>query len=159
MSGSATGRNVFGDDAHEFFHAWAVAHIFSKWPGCKRVSAALNVRQRGSARPLRSGCLSFLRKRGGATYNVIPIWKATAPAIDLLSADIYINDAAKYLKVLTSITGPTTRCWRRQVNCAEVCGFSSRPLGGKRLDSLLLASITPATPTALLGRAVSIKNH
>ena len=37
---------------------------------------------------------------GGPTDNVIPIWKAAAPAIDIVSPDIYMNDPAQYLKVL-----------------------------------------------------------
>jgi beta-galactosidase GanA len=37
---------------------------------------------------------------GGPTDNVIPIWKAAAPAIDLLAPDIYMPDYARYTKVL-----------------------------------------------------------
>jgi hypothetical protein len=37
---------------------------------------------------------------GGATDNVLPIWKATAPAIDVLAPDIYMNDREHYFKVL-----------------------------------------------------------
>jgi hypothetical protein len=37
---------------------------------------------------------------GGATDNVLWIWKAAAPAIDLLAPDIYQNDSARYRKVL-----------------------------------------------------------
>jgi beta-galactosidase GanA len=37
---------------------------------------------------------------GGATDNVLPIWKVAAPAIDLISPDIYMPEYAKYLKVL-----------------------------------------------------------
>jgi beta-galactosidase GanA len=37
---------------------------------------------------------------GGPTDNVIPIWKVAAPAIDIVSPDIYMNDQVAYLKVL-----------------------------------------------------------
>ena len=37
---------------------------------------------------------------GGPTDNVLPIWKAAAPAIDILAPDIYLTDTAGYLKVL-----------------------------------------------------------
>jgi hypothetical protein len=37
---------------------------------------------------------------GGPTDNVIPIWKAAAPAIDLLAPDIYLPESEKALKVI-----------------------------------------------------------
>ena len=37
---------------------------------------------------------------GGATDNVIPIWKAAAPDIDLLAPDIYLSESAQELKVI-----------------------------------------------------------
>jgi beta-galactosidase GanA len=37
---------------------------------------------------------------GGPTDDLIPIWKAAAPAIDILAPDIYISDYDKYNKVL-----------------------------------------------------------
>jgi len=37
---------------------------------------------------------------GGPTDNVIPIWKAEAPAIDIEAPDIYLLDSAPYLKVV-----------------------------------------------------------
>ena len=37
---------------------------------------------------------------GGPTDNVIPIWKAAAPAIDILAPDDYQGDPAAYVKVL-----------------------------------------------------------
>src|SRR6202012_1778844 len=37
---------------------------------------------------------------GGATDNVIPIYKAAAPAIDLVAPDIYLPENEKNLKVI-----------------------------------------------------------
>jgi hypothetical protein len=37
---------------------------------------------------------------GGPTDNVIPIWKAAAPALDLLAPDIYLSGNDRVLKVL-----------------------------------------------------------
>jgi len=37
---------------------------------------------------------------GGPTDNVLSIWKAEAPAIDVLAPDIYLLDTQSYLKVL-----------------------------------------------------------
>jgi beta-galactosidase GanA len=37
---------------------------------------------------------------GGPTDNVLDIWKAAAPAVDMLAPDIYMDDSARYMKVL-----------------------------------------------------------
>ena len=37
---------------------------------------------------------------GGATDNVIPIWKVAAPAIDVLAPDIYLSESEQALKVI-----------------------------------------------------------
>jgi hypothetical protein len=37
---------------------------------------------------------------GGPNDNVFPLWKAAAPAIDILSPDIYERDPVRYLKLL-----------------------------------------------------------
>jgi len=37
---------------------------------------------------------------GGATDNVLDIWKAAAPAIDILCPDIYMPDSASYVAVM-----------------------------------------------------------
>ncbi len=37
---------------------------------------------------------------GGATDNVLSLWKAAAPAIDILAPDIYLPEPRRYLKVL-----------------------------------------------------------
>jgi len=37
---------------------------------------------------------------GGATDNVLDIWKAAAPAVDVLAPDIYMSDTARYMRVM-----------------------------------------------------------
>jgi hypothetical protein len=43
---------------------------------------------------------------GGPTDNVLAIWKIAAPAIDVLSPDIYQNDNARYRRVLELYSRP-----------------------------------------------------
>ena len=54
---------------------------------------------------------------GGATDNVLWIWKAAAPAIDILAPDIYQGDSARYCKVLELYVGPDNALFVR-----ETCG-------------------------------------
>lgn len=95
-----TWQQVFGDNADEFFHAWSIAHYIGQvaaagkavYPLPMYVNAAL----RDPFHPGKPGSYDT----GGPTDNVIPIWKAAAPAIDLLAPDIYMPDYARYIKVL-----------------------------------------------------------
>ncbi len=90
---------VFGPDADVFFHAWAVARYVGQvaaagkavYPIPLYVNAALRDPFKGAAGSYESG---------GPTDNVIPIWRAEAPAIDILAPDIYMLDTPTYLKVL-----------------------------------------------------------
>jgi beta-galactosidase GanA len=95
-----TWHQVFGDNADESFHAWSIAHYIGQvaaagkavYPLPMYVNAAL----RDPFNPGKPGSYDT----GGPTDNVIPIWKAAAPAIDLLAPDIYMPDYARYTKVL-----------------------------------------------------------
>ncbi len=47
---------------------------------------------------------------GGPTVNMFPVWKAAAPAIDLLAPDIYVPNSDRYRsRDGASSTAPTTR--------------------------------------------------
>ena len=43
---------------------------------------------------------------GGATSNMLDVWKAAAPAIDVIAPDIYVMDYASYRKVCESYRRP-----------------------------------------------------
>ena len=43
---------------------------------------------------------------GGPTDNVIPIWKTAAPAIDILSPDIYLSGTDTIMKVIDLYARP-----------------------------------------------------
>jgi beta-galactosidase GanA len=90
---------VFGPDADVYFHAWAIARYVGEialagkavYPLPLYVNAALRDPFKGAPGTYESG---------GPTDNVLSIWKAEAPAIDVLAPDIYLLDTQSYLKVL-----------------------------------------------------------
>ncbi|MGA7916484.1 MAG: DUF5597 domain-containing protein [Candidatus Acidiferrales bacterium] len=97
---SANWQQVFGDDAEEFFHAWAIARYINQVAAAGKAIYPLPLYVNAALRnPFHPGRPPNYES-GGATDNVIPIWKATAPAIDLLGPDIYMEGSAEYLKVL-----------------------------------------------------------
>jgi beta-galactosidase GanA len=95
-----TWQEVFGEDADEFFHAWFIASYIEKVAAAGKAIYPLPLYVNAALRdPLNPGKASTYES-GGPTDNVIPIWKAAAPSIDLIAPDIYIGDSARYLKVL-----------------------------------------------------------
>jgi beta-galactosidase GanA len=93
-------RAVFGKDADEFFHAWSVAHFVGEVAAAGKSVYALpmftNAALRDPFHPGEPGAY----ESGGPTDNVVDVWKAAAPAIDLIAPDIYLPEYTKYTAVL-----------------------------------------------------------
>lgn len=97
---------VFGNNADEYFHAWSVAHYIGLVAAAGKAIYPLPMYVNVALRdPLTPGPASSYES-GGATDNVIWIWKVAAPAIDLLAPDIYLGDSARYRKVLELYSRP-----------------------------------------------------
>ncbi len=97
---SATWQDVFGDDADVYFHAWSVARYVGQVAQAGKSAYPLPLYVNAALRDPLKPSLPAIYETGGATDNVIPIWKAEAPSIDILAPDIYMNDRERYLKVL-----------------------------------------------------------
>jgi beta-galactosidase GanA len=98
--------SVFGKDADEFFHAYYIAkycnEITEAGKAVKNLPMYVNVALRNPFNPGMPGQYSS----GGATDNVLHIWKAAAPAIDLIAPDIYFRDHKTVSKVLDIYARP-----------------------------------------------------
>ena len=95
-----TWQEVFGDDADEYFHAWSVAHYIGFVAAAGKSAYPLPLYVNAALRDPITNPKAGTYESGGPTDNVIPIWKAAAPAIDLLAPDIYISESEKALKVI-----------------------------------------------------------
>jgi hypothetical protein len=97
---------VFGPNADEYFQAWHVARFINHVAAAGKAEYPLpmyvNVALRDPLTPPPAGSY----ESGGATDNVLWLWKIAAPAIDLLAPDIYQNDSARYRKVLELYSRP-----------------------------------------------------
>ena len=91
---------VFGPDADEFFHAWSVARYIGQVAAAGKAEYPLPLYVNVALRDPLSNPPANSYESGGATDNVLGIWKAAAPAIDLLAPDIYVDDGPRYQKVL-----------------------------------------------------------
>ena len=99
VAGRANWSAVFGADADEFFHAWSVARYIQQVAAAGKAEYPLPLYVNVALRdPFNAPPGSW--ESGGATDDAIPIWKAAAPAIDLLAPDIYSSDSPRYFKFL-----------------------------------------------------------
>jgi len=91
---------VFDRDADELFHVWHVARFIGQVAAAGKAVHPLPLVVNGSIRdPIDPGWPPRYEV-GGPNDNVFELWKAAAPAVDILAPDIYIGDTQKYLKVL-----------------------------------------------------------
>jgi len=101
-----TWQEVFGDDADEYFHAYSIAHYIGQVAAAGKAVNPLPLYVNAALRDPISNPRPNTYESGGATDNVIPIWKVAAPAVDLLAPDIYLSGSERYLKVLELYNRP-----------------------------------------------------
>jgi hypothetical protein len=101
-----TWQSVFGDRADEYFHAWHVANYIGQVVAAGKKAYPLPMYVNAALRDPLTNPMATNYESGGATDNVIPIWKVAAPAIDLLAPDIYLDGSERVLKVLDLYNRP-----------------------------------------------------
>jgi len=161
-AGQANWLQAFGDEAEEFFHAWVVARYIEQVAAAGKAVYPLPLYANAALRdPLKPGRPPSYES-GGPTDNVIAIWKAAAPSLDLLAPDIYMGDSPRYLKVLDLYARPDNALFvpetGNSVNFAhyffaalgrgtiafspfgmDYTGYSNAPLGATRINEEALA--------------------
>ncbi|KQW49753.1 MULTISPECIES: DUF5597 domain-containing protein [unclassified Roseateles] len=111
---SGTWRQVYGDYADEYFHAWAIARYINDIAVAGRavydlpmyVNNALRDPLEQPPKPWKSNFAS-----GGPTHDVIDIYKAAAPAIDIVGPDIYNIESAQVNANLRLFQRPDNALW------------------------------------------------
>jgi hypothetical protein len=99
-------QQVFGTDADEYFHAWSVASFVGAVAAAGKAEYPLPLYANAALRDPLTNPPATNYESGGPTDNVIPIWKTAAPAIDILSPDIYLDGNDKCLKVIDLYSRP-----------------------------------------------------
>ena len=100
VGAGGTWQEVFGNDADEYFQAWSVARYIETVAAAGKAVNSLPLYTNAALRDPLSNPSANTYESGGPTDNVIPIWKAAAPSIDLLAPDIYLPESEKALKVI-----------------------------------------------------------
>lgn len=100
VPGAASGswRAVYGDYADEYFHAWAIARYIGDIAAAGRAVYNLPMYVNNALRnPLDQPPKPWNKDfaSGGPTHDVIDIYKAAAPALDIVAPDIYNAESAQ----------------------------------------------------------------
>lgn len=89
---TGTWREVYGDYADEYFHAWAIARYIGDIAAAGKAVYDLPMYVNNALRnPLEQPPKPWNKDfaSGGPTHDVIAIYKAAAPALDIVAPDIY----------------------------------------------------------------------
>ncbi|MCE4557818.1 DUF5597 domain-containing protein [Roseateles cellulosilyticus] len=109
---SGNWREVYGDYADEYFHAWAIARYIEEIAKAGRATYDLPMYVNNALRdPLEQPPKPWKKDfaAGGPTYDVIDIYKAAAPHIDIVGPDIYHAESARveaHLKLFQRADNP-----------------------------------------------------
>ncbi len=160
---SGTWREVFGDDADEYFHAWSIAsycdHIAAAGKAVYPLPTYMNDALKD---PLNPKQVAGSYASGGPTYNVLDIYKVAAPHIDLLAPDLYSPGSESYEKTLDYYARPDNALYVAESGNKPVyaryifstlgrggigfdpfgfdyTGYSNYPLGNKRTNEEMVA--------------------
>ena len=152
-------RQVFGKNADEYFHAWSVASFIGKVAAAGKQEYALPLYVNAALRDPLTNPAANTYESGGPTDNVLVIYKAAAPAVDVLSPDIYLSENEKILKVLElygrtdnplfvpeTISSPTHAKYMYEVLARGGIGFSPFGIddnGQGSPDSVINAHLRP----------------
>jgi beta-galactosidase GanA len=159
---NATWKQAFGNDADEFFHAWAVARFVGQVAAAGKAEYALLLYANAALRDPISPGPTVTWESGGPTDDVLPIWKAAAPALDILAPDIYLDDHAKVDKVMALYRRPDNPLFIPEISNApayarffflaldhgavgfapfgiDYTRYANFPLGAKKMDEEALA--------------------
>lgn len=174
---SGTWQQVFGPKAGEFFHAWYIARFVQQVAAAGKAVDPLPMYVNAALRdPLHSGP-PITYESGGPTDDVLSVWKAAAPAIDLIAPDIYMPDYARYTRVLDLYRRPDNSLFVAETGNAtgyarylfaalgrqaigfspfgmDFTGYSNYPLGAREVTAATLAPF--ALEYRLIGPMASV---
>jgi hypothetical protein len=119
---SGTWREVYGDYADQYFHTWAIARYIEALAQAGRavhdVPMYVNNALRNPLEPLAPWKQDFAS--GGPTYDVIDIYKAAAPHIDIAGPDLYSPESDSVKATLDKFHRADNALWVPEMSNAAV---------------------------------------
>ena len=119
---SGSWQAVYGDYADEYFHAWAIARYIETLAKAGRavhdlpmyVNNALRDPLEDPPQPWKNNFAS-----GGPTHDVVDIYKAAAPHIDIAAPDLYNPESGKVAATLAQFQRADNALWVPEMSNAE----------------------------------------
>ena len=112
---------VYGDYAEQYFHSWAIARYIGEIAAAGRqvydLPMFVNNALRDPLAPMAPWKSDFAS--GGPTHDVIGIYKAAAPKIDIVGPDIYMPESAKVEAILGQFQRRDNALWVPEIGNAE----------------------------------------
>lgn len=123
-------NEVFGKDADEYFHAWSIATYCDDIAAAGKAVYALPTYMNDALKdPLNPDQPAGSYASGGPTYNVLDVYKAAAPHIDILAPDLYSAASNSY--------EATLKFYRRPDNALFVAESGNRSVYARYIFSAL----------------------
>lgn len=161
---SGNWRAVYGDYADEYFHAWAIARYIGDIAAAGRAAYDLPMYVNNALRnPLDQPPKPWNKDfaSGGPTHDVIDIYKAAAPALDIVGPDIYAPESAQIEANLKLFQRADNALWVPEIGNAagyarwlyaalghgaigvspfglDYANYSNYPLGSPRTDKAMV---------------------
>ena len=155
---------VYGDYADEYFHAWAIARYIGDIAQAGRAAYDLPMYVNNALRnPLEQPPKPWNKDfaSGGPTHDVIDIYKAAAPALDVVAPDIYNPESAQIEANLKLFRRTDNALWVPEIGNAtgyarwlyaalghgaigispfglDYFNYSNYPLGSQRTDKAMV---------------------
>lgn len=101
-----TWKELFGADAEETFSAYSVAHYINEVAVAGKAEFPLPLYANNWLKYRPNAIAGMEYPSGGPTYNMLDVWKAAAPAIDVIGPDIYTDESDTYRQALTYFDRP-----------------------------------------------------
>jgi beta-galactosidase GanA len=147
---------VFGEDADEFFHAWHIGRYVDQIAAAGKAAKPLPMYVNAALRDPINPQDPYTYSAGGPTHNVLDVWKAAAPAIDLIAPDIYMREHERVTAVLDHYGRPDNALFVAEIGSdvayarylfpvlgrggigfapfgVDYTGYSNYPLGAKEV--------------------------
>jgi beta-galactosidase GanA len=129
---SGTWREVYGDYADEYFHAWAIARYIGEIAAAGKAVYDLPMFVNNALRdPLEQPPKPWNKNfaSGGPTWDVMDIYKAAAPAVDIVAPDIYRPESEQ--------VNANLRLFQRADNALWIPEIGTKPAYGRFLYAML----------------------
>jgi len=102
-----TWKQVFGADADETFAAYSVSHYINEIAAAGKAEFPLPMYGNVWLKYPTGSVPGLHYPSGGPTHNMLDVWKASAPEIDMIGPDIYTDDSEFYRRALAHTIAPT----------------------------------------------------